>query len=238
MARTVKPEEYASKRNEILDVALRMMVTRGFGQVIIQDILKEIKISSGAFHHYFESRDALLEAIILRLLEGSEKQLLPAIQDPNLSAIQKLQGFFGTLDQMRIAHKADVVRLEKIWYGDENALVRQRMNEAVIEQRAPLLNEIVRQGIREGVFMVVYPDLSGEIILALLQGMGDTHAKLLISVTYASEDCLSEIAENIVKTHAAYMDAVEHVLGAPANCLYRADMQAAMVWVTAIREDK
>jgi TetR/AcrR family transcriptional regulator, transcriptional repressor for nem operon len=238
MARTVKPDEYASKRNEILDVALRQMVTRGFGQVVIQDILKEIQISSGAFHHYFESRDALLEAIILRILEESEKPLLPIIHDPNLSAIQKLQGFFGTLDQLRIAHKEDVVQLERVWYGDENAVVRQRMNEAVVEQRAPLLNEIVRQGIQEGIFTVAYPDQAGEIILALLQGMGDTHAKLLINVAYESEECIPATVDRIGKTHAAYMDAVEHVLGAPANCLYRADSEAVMMWVSAIRENQ
>jgi AcrR family transcriptional regulator len=238
MARTVKPDEYAAKRNEILDVALRQMVTKGFGQVVIQDILKETRISSGAFHHYFESRDALLAAIILRILEESKKPILSIIHDPHLSAIQKLQGFFGTIDRLRIAHKEDVVRLERVWYGDENAVVRQRMNEAVIEQRAPLLNEIVRQGIQEGVFTFAYPEQAGEIILALLQGMGDTHAKLLIRAAYESEDCLSDIADRIVRIHAAYMDAVEHVLGAPANCLYRADSEAVMMWVNAIRENQ
>ncbi len=30
----------------------------------IRDILKELNISSGAFHHYFDSCEALLEAFI------------------------------------------------------------------------------------------------------------------------------------------------------------------------------
>lgn len=237
MARTVKPDEYAAKRNEILEAALRQMITKGFGQVVIQNVLKEINISSGAFHHYFDSRDALLEAIIKRILEESEKPLLPIIHDPHLSAIQKLQGFFGTQDRLRIAHKADIVRIERIWYAEDNAIVRRKMDEAVIEQRAPLLTKIVCQGIQEGLFTIAYPDQAGEIILSLLQGMGNTHARLLLSVTQVSADRIGGIVDSIVTTHAAYMDAVEHVLGAPSNCLYRADSEAVMVWVTALREN-
>lgn len=32
----------------------------------------------------------------------------------------------------------------RVWYTDENAIVRQKVEEAVIQQRAPLLTEIVR----------------------------------------------------------------------------------------------
>jgi AcrR family transcriptional regulator len=49
MARTVKEEEYAVKRKEIVDVAQRLVYTKGFDQMSIQDILDELHISKGAF---------------------------------------------------------------------------------------------------------------------------------------------------------------------------------------------
>jgi TetR/AcrR family transcriptional regulator, transcriptional repressor for nem operon len=70
----------------------------------------------------------------------------------------------------------------RTWYTDENAIVRQKVDAAVLEQRAPLLSEIVKQGIGEGVFTYAYPDQSGEVILALLQGMGNKHAGLLLAI--------------------------------------------------------
>src|SRR4051812_831297 len=127
MARTVKPEAVAAKRREILDATQRLVFTRGYEQVSIQDVLDEVRISSGAFHHYFDSRKALLEAFVERIKQESEKPLLPIIRDPHLNAIEKLQGFFDTLDQLRIARKAEVVRLGRVWYTDENALVRQKV---------------------------------------------------------------------------------------------------------------
>lgn len=93
----------------------------------------------------------------------------------------------------------------------------------------------MRQGVREGVFTTTYPDQAGEVILSLLQGMGNTHARLLLS-SGQERDELRRI-EDIVTTHAAYMEAVERVLGAPPNSLYRTDAEAVKVWVAALRSD-
>jgi len=230
MARTVKPEEFASKRGEILDVAMRLVLTKGYERMAIRDILNELQISSGAFHHYFDSREALLEAFIERIQQESEKPLLPILHDPKLNALEKLQGFFDTLDRIRIAHKAEVEKLGRVWYTDANALVRQKVNAAVVAQRAPLITEIVQQGVREGIFNAPYPEQAGEVILALLQGMGDTHAKLLLSAVGAPDR--QQIIDEVVTTHAAYMDAVERVLGAPSQSLYRAEAHLVKMWVT------
>ncbi len=239
MPRTVKPDEYALKRREILDAAQRLVLTKGYEQMAIQDILDELKISSGAFHHYFDSRGALLEALIKRMKHESEQPLLPIVHDPLLPALEKLQRFFATLDRLRIAHKTAVVELLRVWYTDDNVIIRQKVDEAVVEQRAPLLTEIVRQGIREGVFSTSYPDQAGEVMLSLLQGMGNTHARLLLLLDQVRNEsgCIDRIVADIVAVHAAYMEAIERVLGASPDSLYRADAEAVKVWVTALREN-
>ncbi len=233
MARTIKPEEFAAKRREILDAAQRLVLTKGYEQMSIQDILDEIQISSGAFHHYFDSRKALLEAIIERIQQEAEKPLLPILHDPNLSAVEKLQGFFDTLDRLRIANKADLVKLLRVWYTDDNALVRLKVDEAVLQQRAPLLTEIVRQGVREGIFTTAYADYAGEVVMSLLQSMGNAHVRLLLLLEDERDD-VSRV-EEIVTTHAAYLDAIERVLGAPRHSFTRAEAAGAKVWVAAVR---
>jgi TetR/AcrR family transcriptional regulator, transcriptional repressor for nem operon len=245
MARTVKQEEYTAKRKEILDAAQRLVYTKGYERMTIQDILADVQISSGAFYHYFDSKPAVLEAFIERIRQAVEQPLLPIVHDPHVPALGKFQRFFDTLDRLRIAHKTDVVKLGRIWYTDDNAIVRQKVDEAVVKQRAPLLTEIVRQGIQEGVFTTTYPDQAGEVILSLLLGMGNTHAKLLLSIRQESEGatgsrelpCIDDIVGSIVATHAAYMEAIERVLGAPANSFYRTDAEAVNVWVAALRDN-
>ncbi len=132
-----------------------------------------------------------------------------------------------------------MIRLGRVWYADDNAIVRLKVDEAVFEQRAPLVTEIVRQGAREGSFTTAYPDKAGEVILSLLQGMGNTHARLLRALDPenggATGDGVLRSIEEIVATHAAYMDAIERVLGAPPNCLTRTDAEAVNVWVAALQ---
>ena len=235
MARTVNQVAYTAKRNDILDAAQRLVYTKGYERMTLQDILADVQISSGAFYHYFDSKPALLEAFIERIRQAVEQPLLPIVHDPHMSALNKLQRFFDTLDRLRIAHKTDVIKLGRIWYTDDNAIVRQKVDEAVAKQRAPLLTEIVRQGVREGVFTTAYPDQAGHVILSLLQGMGNAHARLLLSLE-PERDELRRI-EAIVTTHAAYMDAIERVVGAPAHSLYRTDAEAVNVWVAALRDN-
>lgn len=235
MARIIKEQEYAKKRNEILDAAQRLVYVKGYERMTIQDILADLKISSGAFYHYFDSKSAVLEGFIERIQEESGKPLLLILHDPHLPALEKLQRFFTGLDSLRTANKAAVVELLRVWYTDDNAIVRLKVDEAVLEQRAPLLTEIVRQGIREGVFTTAYPDQAGEVILSLLQGMGSTHARLLLSLGQGGDEL--RCIERIVATHAAYMDAIERMLGAPPNSLYRTDAEAVKVWETALRGD-
>lgn len=243
MARTVKPEKVAEKRKEILNATQRLVFTKGYEQMSIQDVLDEVKISSGAFHHYFDSRSDLLEALIQRIKEESGKPLLLLTRDPHLSAIQKFQGFFNTLDTLRLERRAEITQLGRVWYNDDNAVVRQKVAEAIFEQRAPMIAEIVRQGIQEGVFNAPNPDKAGEVIMSLVQGMGDVHAKLMLAVDQAyqqgsqNSDRIKGLVAEIVSTYTAYMDALERVLGAPPRSIMRTDLEAINDWVEALKQE-
>lgn len=235
MARTINPEAFASKRKKILDATHRLVLTKGYEQMSIQDILNDVQMSSGAFHHYFDSRRALLQAFIHQIKHEVEQPLLPIIHDPHLSAIEKLQGFFDTLGRLHAAHQADVVKLLRVWYGDDNAVVRLKVGEAVFEQRAPLLSAIACQGVQEGVFTIGNPDSAGAILMSLLQGMEHGHARLLLVFDQDHDE--RRCVDSVVSTHTSYMDAVERTLGAPTYSLSRIEAAAVKVWLAAFRED-
>ncbi len=103
MARIVKAPTV--RRNEILDVAQQLICTKGYEQMTIQDILDSLHISKGAFYHYFDSKQALLEAIIERMQQGVEQILLPIVHDQELPALEKLHRFFATVNQWKITQK-------------------------------------------------------------------------------------------------------------------------------------
>ena len=225
MARTVKEEDHAVKRKEILDVAQRLVYTKGFDQMSIQDILDELHISKGAFYHYFDSKGDLLEALIDRMRLDVEPIILPIVADPSLATFEKLHRFFDTAARWKTARKEYLLSLLRVWYADENAIVRQKSTANVLKWFAPLLAGVIRQGAQEGVLTTAFPEQAAEIIIGLLQNLGDTFKDLL-----CGDEPPTEKMRRATAVVAAYNDAMERVLGAPSGSLNLIDAATLNEW--------
>jgi len=225
MPRIVREEEYAVRRNQILDTALRLVYTKGYGQMTIQDILDELQISKGAFYHYFDSKAAVLEALVERMVNEVEPLLIPIVQDQRLSALEKFQCFFDTTARWKTDRKDLMLELVYMWYADENAIIRQKVFESTLKRITPLLAEITHQGVREGVFTVSYPETVCQLYFYLLQGMGEAFVELLFD--FPDKNVARQKATLMV---AAYNEALERVLGAPRGSINLIDPETMDEW--------
>jgi len=223
MARIVKKP--AVRRNEILDVAQQLVYTQGYEQMTIQDILDELQVSKGAFYHYFGSKQELLEALIERMLDEAEQVVGPIVWDPHLPALEKLQRYFATAARWKTERKDYLLAMLRVWYADENAIVREKVRATAVKRIAPLLAKIVHQGIREGVLTASHPEQIGEVVLSLMQGLGDAYAEALLANEAGRAD-----VRRIERTVAAYTDALERVLGAPSGSLVQVDSEMLREW--------
>ncbi|HEX6554676.1 MAG TPA: TetR/AcrR family transcriptional regulator [Ktedonobacteraceae bacterium] len=216
MTRSVNEQEYAQKRNAILDVAARYITTKGYEQMTTQDILEALQISRGAFYHYFESKQALLEALVERIGEQAEQLVLPIASSREMSAQDKLLRVFAVLNQYKQANLDLIFGFMRIWYADENALFRQKLYLARIKRLAPLLSQIIRQGVEEGVFTTAYPDQAARTILALLEDLGYATVELLLVEEGKPRDI-----PRLVQMGEATADALERVLGMSPGGLWQ-----------------
>lgn len=235
MARVVNQEEHTAKRNEILDATRRFVDTIGYERMTIQDILDDLQISKGAFYHYFDSKPAVLEALTQRMVDEFEQALLPIVHDPDRPALEKLQHAFLTIIRSKAEQRSLVTALLRVWYTDDNAIVRQKVDSALVARLVPLLALIIRQGTQEGVFTIAYPDHISDVIWSLLRGLQEAPARLLLACTPEHNE--QQNVEGVVSIHSAYMDALERVLGIPTGSLYRADTETVKGWVTALRNN-
>ena len=155
MARIVKEAEYTARRNEILNAAQNLIYSKGYEQMTIQDILDGLHISRGALYHYFDSKQALLEALIDRMGKEAVQTFLPYVMDPELTAIEKLNRYFEASVRWKTAQKELILNLLHIWYSNDNAFIRQKMTTESLKVSAGLVFEpILRQGIEEEVVVV------------------------------------------------------------------------------------
>jgi hypothetical protein len=115
--------------------------------------------------------------------------------------------------------------LVRIWYADENAIVRQKVFATTLKRVTPWLTGIANQGVQEGVFTITYPDSLCQMIFYLIQGMGDTFVELLFK-----EQDKQTAMQQAARMAAAYNEALERVLGAPNGSINLIDVKTLEAW--------
>ncbi len=225
MARTLNVATHTVRREAFVDAAQRLMQAKGFEQMSIQDLLDELGASRGAFYHYFDSKQALLEAVVERMVDAGLGSVAPVADDPDLAAIPKLQGVFGGIGRWKTERRALVLALLQVWMSDDNAIVREKVRQGLSGRLAPLLSRIIAQGEREGVFNTGSPDYTARILVALLVGFQDVAMDLFIR----RQSHLIGYDE-VLSTLDGFSGAFERILGAPAGSIQMSDETVLRAW--------
>jgi AcrR family transcriptional regulator len=223
MVRIIK--EPTVRRNEILDAAQRLLFRKGYEQMTIQDILDDNHISKGAFYHYFDSKQALLEGLIDRTGEEGMQLIRPILTDPKLNALQKLQTYFDSAMRWKTTQKDVLIPILRVWYSDDNALLRQKELTAGKKIIIPLLTDVLRQGVTEGLLAMPHPEQMAEVLSSLILGLSDALGELILAGQAGSAD-LGRV-EAIV---AAYTYSIERALGAAPSSLKLIDQETLKQW--------
>src|SRR4051794_34916890 len=113
VARTLNLAVHTVRREAFVEAAQRLIEARGYEQMSIQDVLDELRASRGAFYHYFDSKQALLEAVIERMADAGMAVTKPIVEDADLAAIPKLHRVFGGIAQWKSERKSLVLALLK-----------------------------------------------------------------------------------------------------------------------------
>ena len=130
MARTLDPSAHAIRRDAFLDAALRLIQVKGYEQMSVQDVLDELDVSKGAFYHYFGSKEALLAAVVDRMIKAATAGMGPVVADPGLTALAKLGRLFASIAQWKGERTELMIELVRVWFSDANALVRDQLRRA------------------------------------------------------------------------------------------------------------
>ena len=225
MSRTRNHAAHAVRRDEILDVAERLIRTRGYDAMSIQSVQDELGCSRGALYHYFESKEAILGALVDRMTAAGMAVLEPIADDPSLAAADKLRALFTTGGNWKSARSDFLLPLLRGWYQPGNDLVRVRAEAAAYEQFRPLMARVLRQGVAEGAVSVSSADHAALILTALFAGSTDAMRHLLMDrldgrVPY----------EEVERFIHAYNEAIERILGLPPRSFSLLDDDAMRTW--------
>lgn len=225
MARTVNQQARAVRREEFVAVAQTLIQAKGYEQMSIQDVLDGLDASRGAFYHYFESKIDLLDAVVDHLVAAGTQAISPIVADAGLSAPRKLEGLFSHVAAWKAERRDLMLALLRVWYSDDNALVRDKVRRSSVVHMAPLLTEIIQQGNVELTFSTGTPETAARLVLSLLLGVQDLAGELFFQRQAGAIGF-----QEVVATYQAYVQALERILGARAGSLHLIDEPALQLW--------
>src|ERR1700682_773693 len=214
VARTVNATLRTVRRDAFLDVAQRLVQTKGYEAMSSQDVLDELEASKGAFYHYFDSKQSLLEAVVDRFADGAMAGLAPVLSDPDLPALRKLEKVFAGIARWKADQKELVLAIMEVWNSDGNAIVREKLRRLTERIMVPLLSAVVRQGVDEGTFQVESPDETATVLVSRLEGFRWSMSDLFIARQAGTVSFEAVQRSVVANTHA-----FERILGIPKGSL-------------------
>jgi AcrR family transcriptional regulator len=225
MARTLNPAVHTVRREAFVDAAQRLIQAVGYERMSVQDLLDELEVSRGAFYHYFDSKEALLEAVVDRMVDAGIAAVAPIVDDPGLSAIRKFEGIFAGIQSFKAERKQLVLAILEVWISDDNAVVREKFRRTAVSRLAPVLSAVIAQGKREGLFHTGSPDAAARVLVGLMQSFGDAATELFVA-----RQAKIIGFEDVELAVEANTEACERILGLPVGSLTLIDGPALRFW--------
>jgi AcrR family transcriptional regulator len=191
----------------------------------IQDLLDQLEASKGAFYHYFDSKQALLEAVVERFADGAMGSLAPVLNDPELPALTKLERVFAGIASLKAEQKDLMLAIIEVWNSDGNAIVREKVRRLSERIMIPLFSAVVTQGVDEGTLHVDSPDDTAKVLVALMLGF-----QLQATDLFIARQAGTITFEVVQRAVAANNAAFERILGIPKGSLTLTDEKTLRFW--------
>lgn len=165
-----RPDASRERIPQILDAAVKVFARLGFNKARMEDLADEAGVSKGTLYLYFESKDALIQAIMENLIVR-ELDNARTLAHGDGTASERLLGFTRLMGE-------DIRRIEPFigLYFEFMALItRSKSGKALIrryfEAFMDILEPLIQEGIETGEFRSVDVRESALAIGAILEGV-------------------------------------------------------------------
>lgn len=166
MSRTIKKP--IERRSEIVQAARYLFRTKDYENTTMQDVMAYLGIAKGTIYHYFNSKEALLEAVIENIVNTNIERMEYLMRISTGTALEKIKMLVEAGD-IRSENEDILDSLHR----PGNDAMHVRLLAATLIKQAPLYAQLIQQGCAEGVFQTQAPLECAEFILSGIQFLTD-----------------------------------------------------------------
>ncbi|KQP30525.1 TetR family transcriptional regulator [Methylobacterium sp. Leaf104] len=162
IVRDISEESAPTTRCRILATAEEAFRLIGYQKTTVADIAKTLRMSPANVYRFFESKKAIHEAVIQRLMDDTEQRVALAAVAPGRNAAQRIAGV------ITVMHQACVERCEanpRLHEMVEAAITESwDVCRAHVDAIGSVLRRLVQEGVDTGEFEVADPAIAAACI--------------------------------------------------------------------------
>ncbi len=155
------------RKRELLEIAYRMFLERGYENTSIDEIIARAGIAKGTYYYYFESKEATLEAVIDMMInkevEKANEVIAASMPTPQ-KMVAVIYSFRPIEDEQVIADALET---------RANIVMHDKVNRRIIEAAVPIITEVVKEGISQGILNCTNIEERVKMLLVMSQHMFD-----------------------------------------------------------------
>lgn len=195
-------KEAEERKNEIIDAADELFSQKGYDGTSTNDIIEKVGIARGTLYHHFKSKEDIMDALIERYSDRLLGAAQEIAEDRSIPVVERL---IRVVMAMNLSGERSNEIMEHI-HKPQNALMHQKIQKVIFNEVPPILTEIIREGIEQGIFNTSFPYECMEMVVIYATAVFDGDM-----VTLTDEERLSRMF--------AFICNVERLLGAESGSL-------------------
>ena len=192
-AESAKAKKAAETREAIVNVCIKMFAERGFVSTSLDEIGRAAGITKGAIYWHFENKDALFTAILTRIREIWDEEMLQPLSVEG-SPRRKLQQLFDHYEELFKEDPFVCLFLHRVLMDADDRFAPQV--DKVFEETTGIIAKVIADGAHRGEFR---PDVESNALARLIvSGLAGAHLQAKYSKGVTLNALLVELREAVL----------------------------------------
>ena len=165
-----------ASRQQVLDAAVVTLAARGLTDASVKDIAANARMSKGAVHYHFESKEELYERVLEQCWNVIEKRVVAAFDEPG-PALERIHRAILEMWAMRRDAEPEVRVVDEFYVmSRQNPAIRSALAEHMRRARQQIVNIGLSRLIELGLKPKVSMHVAARLLFAVLDGLSIHHS--------------------------------------------------------------
>ena len=203
----------------IIDVALKLLIKKGYDKTTVADIIKEADLSKGGLYHHFKSKEDILSEIAEIQAKEAAQIIEKIIKNKKLNELEKFNKIIAGIQTYKINFHKEKANLKEVFQKQiQDPYFQHKMMKMTKKIIVPYFRILFKEGVEHGVFKTKYPGELAEHYFDIMNSMQFSLIKPTLELAKKPEN-IKFIEQKLY----FFQDLLERILGVKKGSILLAE---------------